>query len=114
MQCCKTLASSLVVWTSLAMQQSRAPIWLCRSGIGSLPREILVKLLSLLTPRGLCAAGSTCKLLHAIAQEAVPALKLQLFPHQVGAAFLSLACLLACFKSCRWQHVSGELGKLAV
>ena len=83
------------------MQQSQAPIWMCRSGIGSLPRDILVKLLSLLTPRGLCAAGSTCKLLHAVAQEAVPALKLQLFPHQVGAALLSIASLLACLKSCR-------------
>ena len=93
-----------VFWTSLAMQHSQAPIRLCRSGIGSLPREMLVKLLSLLTPRGLCAAGSTCKLLHAVAQEAVPALKLQLFPHQVGAAFLSLACLLACIESCRGCH----------
>lgn len=63
----------------------RAPMERCansRCALLELPRDVLERVVGYLDVQAARRLGSTCHLLHALSQEAVPGLRLSLYPHQ--------------------------------
>lgn len=74
------------------------------TSLADIPPEVMNQLLSLLSARDLAALALTCKGLRAASWEAVPALKLTLYPHQVRVCVILVVVCVYVRTRERWSH----------